>query len=79
MLVFYVLLYPFFLDIFGIKPNDPAATLDNTQFGNFTANFKAVPPPTPPEYLVTLFGIMVGTFAPSLFHWLNGLREKKFA
>ena len=64
------------LDIFGIKQNDTGATL-TPQFGSFTGNFKALPPAIPPEYLLTLFGIMISTFAPSIFKWLNGLRQRK--
>jgi hypothetical protein len=51
----------FFLDGFGIKPNDTSAALNVTQFGNFTPNFKALHPPIPPEYWILLYGIMVST------------------
>ncbi len=37
-----------FLDLLGIKIDDPESKLDITRFGNFTANFKALPPPIPP-------------------------------
>lgn len=36
-----------FLDIFGVKPNDPAANFTVNRFGNFTAYFRALPPPVP--------------------------------
>jgi len=65
------------LNLFGIKQNDAGANLNTTQFGSFTANFKALPPALPPEYLLTLFGIMLGTFVPSVFRWLNNLRQRK--
>jgi hypothetical protein len=61
-----------FLGIFGIHQKDNAANFTVTQFGNFTANLKEIPPPIPPEYLLTLFGIMLGTFITSLFRWVNG-------
>ena len=50
-----------FLDILGIKTDDPAATFNVTQFGSFTANFKALPPPVPPEFWVPLFTIIAST------------------
>jgi hypothetical protein len=51
----------FFLDSFGIKPNDTSAALDVTQFGNFTPNFKALPPPIPPEYWILLYSVILST------------------
>jgi hypothetical protein len=65
------------LNIFGIRQNDTGAALNVTHFGSFTRNFRALPPAIPPEYLTVLFGIMVGTFAPSFLKWLNGLRQRK--
>ena len=50
-----------FLDILGIKTDDPGATFNVTQFGSFTANFKALPPPVPPEFWVPLFTIIAST------------------
>jgi hypothetical protein len=52
-------------------------SLSVTKFGNFTANFKTFPPTIPPEHLITLFGIMIGTFGPSVFRSLNGSRQRK--
>ena len=63
-----------FLGIFGIHQKDNAANFTVTQFGNFTANLKEIPSPIPPEYLLTLFGIMLGSFIPSLFRWVNRWR-----
>lgn len=48
-----------FLDIFGVKLDDPAATLTVNRFGSFTAYFRALPPPFPPEYWTSLFTIVV--------------------
>jgi hypothetical protein len=48
-----------FLSTLGMKPNDTSATFDVDRFGTFTANFKAVPPPVPPEYWIPLYGIIV--------------------
>ena len=66
-----------FLDFFGIKKNDAGATLNVTQFGSFTGHFKALPPLIPPQYLVTLLGIMIGTLAPPIYRWLNSSRQRK--
>ena len=52
-----------------------AATFDVNRFGTFTANFKAVPPPVPPEYWVPLYGIIVSTIVgwsiPSIIGWMK--------
>jgi uncharacterized membrane protein len=62
-----------FLDIFGAKADDPAATLSVTRFGNFTAYFKALPPAIPSEYWIPLYGIIVSTIVgwsiPSIISW----------
>ena len=47
------------------------------RYGTFTANFTTIPPAIPPQYLLSLFGIMLGTFLPSIFRWLNGLWQRK--
>ena len=41
------------LDFLLINHDKPEARLF-AKFGNFTANFKALPPPIPPEYAATL-------------------------
>ena len=51
------------LRTFGIKPNDPSATFDVTRFGNFTANFKPIPPPD--ILVVTLFSVIATAFIGS--------------
>lgn len=45
-------------DFLGIKPEEPEARLNITKFGTFTANFKELPPPLPPEYMATLFAVV---------------------
>ena len=55
------------LDFLHMKPDKPEATLNITKFGSFTANFKALPPPIPSEYLIALFGIVAG----SIVGWLS--------
>jgi YVTN family beta-propeller protein len=63
-----------FLNIFG-KPYDTSATFDVNRFGTFTANFKAVPPPVPPEYWIPLYGIIISTIVgwsiPSIIGWIK--------
>jgi YVTN family beta-propeller protein len=61
-------LYSIF-EFFGMpKPEEPEAALSTTESGTFTANFKELPPPIPPEYLATLFAVVVSAFIGS---WLT--------
>ena len=50
-----------FLNIFGIKSENIDAKLNITEFGSFTANFRAAPPTIPNEYLIGLYTIVVTT------------------
>ena len=64
------------LDFLHMKPDKPEATLNITKFGaSFTANFKALPPPIPQEYLIGLFTIVASTIVgwsiPSIIGWIN--------
>src|SRR5215813_6842318 len=72
-----------FLSTFGMKPNDPSATFDINKFGTFTANFKAVPPPVPPEYWIPLYGIIVSTVVgwsiPSIIGSVKAKRQGRMA
>ena len=57
------------MDFFGIpKSEEPEATFTTTKFGTFTANFKELPPAIPPEYLATLFAVVISAFVGS---WLT--------
>jgi hypothetical protein len=60
-----------------MKPDKSEATLDITKFGSFTANFKALPSPIPPEYLLAIFGLTVSFIIPSLFRWINGWKQRR--
>jgi hypothetical protein len=55
---------------FGLHLNhDKAETkLNITKFGNFTANFRELPPPIPPEYVATLIGVVATAFVGT---WLT--------
>jgi hypothetical protein len=61
-------------DFFHMKPDPPESNLNITKFGSFTANFRALPAPIPPEYVATLIGVVatafVGTWlTPALIGW----------
>jgi YVTN family beta-propeller protein len=66
---------------FGYKPDRPEATLNVTKFGNFTANFKELPPPVPPEFWLQSY-VLVGTVIaglsiPSIVGWIKSKRDAK--
>jgi YVTN family beta-propeller protein len=68
------------LDFLHMKPDKPEATLGITKFGNFTANFKALPPPIPPEYVATLFTVvataLVGSWlTPTIIGWRKAKKQ----
>jgi uncharacterized membrane protein len=66
-----------------MKPNDTSATFDINRFGTFTANFKAVPPPVPPEYWIPLYGIIVSTIVgwsiPTIIGWIKSKTQTRRA
>ena len=46
--------------------DDPAANLTVNRFGNFTAYFRALPPPVPAEFTVSLITVIVAALVGSL-------------
>jgi YVTN family beta-propeller protein len=67
-----------FLDVLGLKPNDPAATLYVSQFGTFTAHFKALPTPIPPAYWIPLYGVIVSSIVGwSIPTIIGAIKSKK--
>ena len=68
-----------FMTALGIGPKDTSANLAVTKFGNFTANFQAVPPAIPPEYWIPLYGIILSTIIgwsiPSIIGWVKSRRD----
>jgi YVTN family beta-propeller protein len=74
---------PFFepiLDFLHLAPDKPESTLNITKFGSFTANFKALPPPIPPEYVATLFTVVVTALVgswltPTVIGWRKARKE----
>ncbi len=64
------------MDFFGYKSSDPAATLNVTQFGSFTAYFRALPPPVSTEFTASLITVIVAAssghcLSPPLLAGLN--------
>ncbi|MGA9908598.1 MAG: YncE family protein [Nitrososphaeraceae archaeon] len=68
------------LDFFNMKPDKQEATLNITKFGSFTANFKALPPPIPTQYVATLITIVANAFigswlTPTVIEWRNRRKQ----
>jgi YVTN family beta-propeller protein len=66
-----------FLDAFS---NDPAASLTVNRFGNFTAYFKALPPPVPAQYWASLFTVVVTALVgslliPAVVEWIKSKKQ----
>ena len=57
--------------------SNSSGTLTVVRYGTFTGNFTTIPPAIPPQYLLSLFGIMLGTFLRSIFRWANGWWQRK--
>ncbi|HSF52037.1 MAG TPA: YncE family protein, partial [Nitrososphaeraceae archaeon] len=74
--------YNSFLKFFNVYHEDP--TFKVTKYGTFTANFKELPPPFPPEYWLALFGVIVSSivgswFIPGIIKWgKTKLQMKEF-
>ncbi|MGH9980766.1 MAG: hypothetical protein ACRD6U_04330 [Nitrososphaeraceae archaeon] len=63
-----------FLDFLGIKLENTDAKFSVTEYGLYTANFKEIPPPLPPEYVATLLSIVATAFigswlTPTIIEW----------
>jgi YVTN family beta-propeller protein len=52
--------------LYEVFTDDPAATLTVNRFGNFTAYYKALPSPVPPEFTASLITTIVAALAGSL-------------
>ena len=68
------------LDFFHMKPDKPESALNITKFGTFTANFKSLPPPIPPEYIAALFTVVVTAFVgtwltPAVIAWRRAKKQ----
>jgi YVTN family beta-propeller protein len=68
------------LDVLHLRPDKPESKLNVTKFGSFTANFKALPPPIPPEYVATLFTVVATAFigswlTPTVIGWRKARKE----
>ena len=76
---------PSYLDSFFkfFNPNSdiPEAKLNVTKFGTFTANFRELPPPLPPEFWAQMYAV-IGTvvtalFIPTIVGWFKSKRDAK--
>ena len=70
------------LNFFHVNPAKSESKLSIGKFGNFTANFKALPGPIPPEYVATLFTVVatafIGTWlTPALIGWSKTRTQRK--
>ena len=71
-----------FLEFLRIKsPDEPEAKLNITKFGTFTANFKELPPPVPPEFWLQSY-VLVGTVVaglsiPSIVGWIKSKMDAR--
>jgi hypothetical protein len=69
------------LDFFGFESDEPEANLKITKFGSFTANFKELPPPVPPEFWLQSY-VLVGTVVaglsiPSIVGWVKSKMDAR--
>ena len=60
--------------------DDPAANLTVNRFGNFTAYFKALPPPVPAEFTASLITVIIAALVGSLLipaavGWLKSKKQ----
>ena len=63
------------------KPVEPQSILNVNKFGTFTATFNKLPPPLPPEYVATLFGVVVTTLigswlTPTIIGWRKAKKHQ---
>ncbi len=69
------------LDSFGIRPLPQESNLRITKFSSFTANFRELSPPIPPEYLLGLYTIaatvFTGWFVPNIARYISNHRQKQ--
>ncbi len=68
-------------NFFNIESEEPEAKLKITKFGSFTANFKELPPPVPPEFWLQSY-ILVGTVIaglsiPSIVGWIKSKMDAR--
>ena len=65
----------------GFTTNDTSSIFAISKFGNFTANFKEIPPPIPTEYWIALYGIItssiIGWSIPIIYGLLHSRKQSK--
>jgi hypothetical protein len=72
------------MSAFSSERKDTPATLTITKFGSFTANFEKLPPAIPPEYLATLFTVVVTALVgswltPTVIGWRKAKKQGRIA
>jgi YVTN family beta-propeller protein len=70
------------LSFLNITSDKPEAVLNIAKFGSFTANFKALPPPVPAEYIATLFAVVVSALVgswliPTVIEWIKTKKQQR--
>jgi YVTN family beta-propeller protein len=71
-----------FLELLRLKSSDePEANIKITKFGTFTAKFKELPPPIPPEFWIQSY-VLVGTVIaglsiPSIVGWIKSKMDAR--
>ena len=67
-----------FLDFLHISTAKPESKLSIGKFGNFTANFKALPPPIPPEYAVVATAFIGSWLTPTVIGWRKARIQRRY-
>jgi YVTN family beta-propeller protein len=76
-------IFDFILDFLHMNTDKPESKLNITKFGSFTANFRALPPPIPAEYVATLFTVVATAFigswlTPTVIGWRKARTQRKY-
>lgn len=66
----------------SLPSDEPSGILTVNRYGNFTANFKPIPPPIPPQYLYLVISVivssMIGWSIPSIMGWVKARTQRKY-
>ena len=66
------------LDFLHISTAKPESKLSIGKFGNFTANFKALSPPIPPEYVVVATAFIGSWLTPTVIGWRKARIQRRY-
>lgn len=64
-------------DFFHMQQNRPTSKLNIAKFGNFTAIFKPLPPPMPPEYTLLIITVIVTSIIGWSWNSIIGFAKAK--